>query len=65
MPGRWRNLGGIEACSPRPPRTFLNLGSWKCDSSVFHRIVLINKINTQENEVINCLFYPSLVSLVR
>ena len=48
-----------------PPRTFLNLGSWKCDSGVFHRIFLINKINTQENEVINCLFYPSLVSLVR
>ena len=48
-----------------PPRTFLNLGFLKCDSSVFHRIFLINKINTQENEVANCLFYPSLVLLVR
>ena len=48
-----------------PPRTFLNLEFLKCDSSVFHRIFLINKINTQENVVVNCLFYPSLELLVR
>ena len=48
-----------------PPQNIFKFRVFEMWFQRFPQDIFNNKINTQENEVFNCLFYPSLVLLVR